>query len=40
MNPRGAENMWLGQSGFVRRYEDPDELDIQIDCINTAGAKF
>ena len=39
-NPRGAENMWFGQFGFVRPYEDPDELDTQIGCINTAGAKF
>ena len=39
-NPRGAENMWFGQFGFVRPYEDPDELDTQIGCINTPGAKF
>ena len=38
-NPRGAENMWFGQFGFVR----PEKIQmswITRSAINTVGAKF
>jgi hypothetical protein len=36
-NPRGAENMWFGQFGFVR----PEKIQMSwITAINTVGAKF